>query len=318
MKIDVLGWYFKNNIGDESYKFTFPLLFPGHEFNFFDELKTSATTVILGGGNILNKEFVDIFNKIKCHKKLCISVGATEFHEVLADEIYVRDIKSLEIIPGAKYIPDLAFSLTPNYENGRKLIQKFFKNLDLYNQIIVVCPNAHLSDKRNTLARDHLYYEKFCYELAKLADETPASFIFLPFCRSMPWDDRTVCFNIASKCHFWKKNVVLSEELGVQDVLDVISASTLVLSQRLHASIFSCVSGVPFLDIVHHDKNKSFLETINRTDLMISYWDFSIIYLKERINHLLLSFETEKEKLNNMTSLQRSKLKEVVNDIRLY
>ena len=67
MKIDVLGWYFKNNIGDESYKFTFPLLFPGHEFNFFDELKTSATTVILGGGNILNKEFVDIFNNPIIH-----------------------------------------------------------------------------------------------------------------------------------------------------------------------------------------------------------------------------------------------------------
>jgi polysaccharide pyruvyl transferase WcaK-like protein len=319
MKLNVLGWYDKNNIGDESYKITFPLVFPGNEFHFFDQLNSSDTSLILGGGNVLNKEFLEVFNKID-NKKLCVSVGATETHNINSNQIYVRDINSLKLIPNSKYIPDLAFALTPNKDHGKELIKKLFKKkrIDLYEKIIICCPNSHLCDKRNSLTRDHLSYEKFCFEMAKLADETSASFIFLPFCRSMPWDDRTVCYNIASKCHFWNKNIVISDELDVQDVLDIISASTLTINQRLHATIFSCISEVPFIDIVHHDKNKSFLETIERKDLMVSYWDFSPFFLKEKINQLFINLETEIEKLHNIAGRQKAILKEVANDICFY
>ena len=56
----------------------------------------------------------------------------------------------------------------------------------------------------------------------------------------MPWDDRVSNGMVASFCKFWKKNVVLYDELEVQDALDIISAADVVISSRLHSTIFSC------------------------------------------------------------------------------
>lgn len=314
MKINVLGWYNHGNIGDESYKLSFPIIFPNHEFIFSDKLKGNEEIVILGGGNVLSEHFLHLLNKVNC-KKLCMSVGVTEFKEINCEKIYVRDINSLNLIPNSIYMPDFAFALKPNAENGKNLIKNIFKDNELWNRLILCIPNAHLVDTLNSLSRDNITYQNFCYNFAKFVDETPASFLFMPFGRQMPWDDRVVCGNIASKCKFWKKNVVLFDQISVQDSLDIIAACDLVVSQRLHGSIFSCLSSVPFIDISHHDKNKSFLKTIKKENVMMDYWKFSKEKLEYLVNYVFENYEKEKLIIDNISKEQQAILKGMSNDI---
>ena len=60
--ITVLGWYGHGNVGDESYKTSFPLLFPNYNLVFTDsltnELKKKSAAVILGGGAVIEKPFL--------------------------------------------------------------------------------------------------------------------------------------------------------------------------------------------------------------------------------------------------------------------
>lgn len=316
MKINVLGWYNHGNIGDESYKLSFPIIFPNHEFLFTDKLNGDEEIVILGGGNVLSDHFLSIFNKLTC-KKFCMSVGVTEHRKINCEKIYVRDTNSLKYLPNSVYMPDFAFALSPNIENGKKLLKTIFKNNELWKKVIVCVPNAHLVDTLNSLSRDNISYQNFCYNFSKFVDETPASFVFMPFGKQMPWDDRVVCGNIASKCKFWKKNVVLFDQISIQESLDIIAASNLVISQRLHASIFSCLSSIPFIDISHHDKNKAFLKTIKKEDVMVDYWDFSKEKLKYLTNYIFENYEKEQLIIDNISKEQQAILKGMSYDICL-
>ena len=102
-----LGWYGHGNIGDEAYKIAFPKLFPQNEIAFTDTLKATdpkgVTSVILGGGNVLEPNFVKDLPALK-EKGICLyamSVNVTSEEQAKRAEIFdtliVRDIMSLSL-----------------------------------------------------------------------------------------------------------------------------------------------------------------------------------------------------------------------------
>lgn len=302
MKILTLGFYDKFNFGDETYKDTFKTLFPQHEFNFVnqlnDKLINETDIVLLGGGNVLRNQYINELKKVKNKKIYAYSVGmennCTENLNIFS-HIYARDQDTEQKLINKKipctFIPDAALTLNGNPSNGEKIVKNLFhkENLDLYSKVIVIIINSYMAGlSSDCLARDAFNFIKFSYDLAKTIDETPASFIFIPFGINQPHDDRTTNSWVASKCKFWKKNYIMFNQQNYQDVLDIISYSDLVISSRLHSSIFSYVTGTHFIDITHHSKNELFVKMIQKNQNSISYWNFNNLTLKEKINELLI------------------------------
>ncbi len=280
-KIKVLGYYGAKNIGDEAYKLAFPFLFPEYDLTFTNKLTGPEETVILGGGDVLNPHFLNqLYHAKHKHAMSVNSKNVTGFDSVIA-----RDKRR-----GFQYLPDFAFILSSDRDRGKTLIKQIFdrNNADLYNNLVVVVMNSFLVPVEDTLARDHLTFEKVCYDLARLCDSVSASFMMLPFGNGFPRNDRIANSAVYMKCKFWKKNVVVYDELSVQDTLDICAAADAMIATRLHASIFSCIGGTPFVDLTHHDKTTCFLETIDRQHWGISYWHMDI----DRVKTILVDFLT--------------------------
>jgi polysaccharide pyruvyl transferase WcaK-like protein len=175
--------------------------------------------------------------------------------------------------------PDAAWVMKPDRENGSRIWKHLFEHEkhDLYEKKVVVVLNAHLTSiQPDSLARDESRFFTFVHDLIQIIDNTSASFAFVPFGRQMRWDDRAPNSWVAHKCKWHRKNFVLWDgSWSVQDTLDFIAAADAMISTRLHATIFACMGGTPFVDVTHHDKNRAFLRSVNLEDWSVPYWDFS-------------------------------------------
>jgi hypothetical protein len=301
-KILYSGWYDHGNVGDEQYKTSFPALFPGHDNRFVRQLNAAdvnwSDEVVVGGGNIVNAHFLEQIDRyIPPTKPVSLfSVGATDVpidnpaRFARFKKIWVRDQLSRNRLAAigvpSDCVPDSSWVLTPDIDHGDRLWRDLFvsQNKDLYSKRVVVVLNAHLTSKQpDLLARDALRWQVFADDMVSVIDGTSASFAFLPFGRHMPWDDRVPGSWVAHKCKWHKKNAVVWDEWSVQDSLDFIAAADATVSMRFHSTVFSCIAGVPLIDITHHDKNKSFLESVGLQDYGVSYWDFP----REKVHDLL-------------------------------
>ncbi|RDJ35125.1 MAG: polysaccharide pyruvyl transferase family protein [Crenarchaeota archaeon] len=311
MKILTLGFFDHLNVGDEQYKTTFPCLFPQHEFKFVNTLHKhdvdNCDAIILGGGNVIRKGFLNQLSKYH-HKKIFAFSASTEG---VPDQdisffkhVYARDYHTIKVMQDKKipctFIPDVAMILEGNAEAGKRWMRNKFdeEKLDLYEKTITVVINGYmLNGGLGGLARDAFTFIKFSYDLARTIDETPASFIFLPFGTKLPHDDRVANSWVASKCKYWNKNYVEFDRMDYQTILNIIAASAMIISSRLHSSIFSFTTGTPFIDITHHSKNELFLEMIERKNNSISFWNMDNTLLKNKIcKRIDLPKETEAEK----------------------
>lgn len=305
-RIAVLGWYGKDNTGDQSYTFTLPALYPGFDFQFVDDLKNAQPFdyLVMGGGNVIDQNFFDQLESVKVPKFL-FSVGIPAKDDARRPHLYllpklkqfqhicVRDHISFDLLSKKGYnvhfLPDFAFVLQPNKERGKELIKQIYKRLDgeLYEKVVVVTLNSFLAAGHEMLARDYVTFQKVCFDIAKCADTTPASFLFLPFGGDQLSDDRLANGWCAGRCKWYKKNVVVYDRLSVQDTLDIISACDATISTRLHASIFSTIGGVPFVDLTHHDKNLVYLQSIGKKKWSLDYWFLDYHSMYDMINSFL-------------------------------
>lgn len=324
MNVAVLGWYDYGNCGDESYKIAFPLLFPNHNITFINSIKkidlSNIDMIVLGGGDIVKKSFINQLKNINL-PKIAVSVTLTNDSDLenlsIFDKILVRDVLSFEL--GKKHhknialMPDFSFALEPNRQRGLDIINDKFKDEGKQpsSKKIVVALNSYISyNHDDAMSRDVIAFQKMIHELARMSEKMDTSWIFLPFSVRSPWDDRSPSSWLAERCKTkYYKNLTIYDKLSVQDTLDIISGADAMISSRLHSTIFSTISGIPFVDILHHNKNFGFLKTIGREDWGFWLWQFDA----EKIEKLLLEFllvggqasdlqqitRTSKEKLKN-------------------
>lgn len=323
MKISVIGWYGHNNTGDEAYKIAIPKIFPDDKISFAEVIdeRDDADLILLGGGDIVSDFFIREIKKVN-KKKIAASVtihkGSALSHLNLFEEINVRDIQSLAVAKNyveenkLHYLPDFTLSLVPNKSNGKRLIKKYFDNENhtLLNKLIIVNINSYLSHiKPSSERKGFTCFLKLAQDIADLTDKTEASFLFIPFGTKPPDDDRVTNSFINACCQKQNKNIVIYDRINVIDTLDIISAADIVISSRLHCTIFSTIASVPFIDITHHDKNLGFIKTLNKIEWSIPFWNFEYQKCVNLINKFL--FEDNKdniEDLNNFTSKSRMQL----------
>jgi len=323
-EVNVLGWYEHKNIGDDSYCLTFPLIFPKTDFTFLDKLEEPLPSCILGGGDVFGGYFLEHIQQAKNKIALSVSIpeNATKKQLEQFSTIVVRDSFSASIAQSLNkdvlFYPDFSFALTPNKEHGNSYIINSFKknNLDLYQKRIGIVINGNLIPNADTPANHYEAFESVCLALTDVIDTVNASFIFIPFCQSLPGDDTIANGYVAAKCKYFKKNLFIKEQLSVQNTLDVISACDIIISMRLHSSIFSVISGVPFIDILHNHKNTHFLNDLCYYRSM-SFWDFSKSELKKQINNIEQNYQDIVDELQGITSKNKDKLREMTANVSL-
>lgn len=165
----VLGFYDRNNAGDEMYKYVIPRIFPKARFTFkcMDDVSSipkEIDTVLCGGGDIINKYFMSKAEKIFAKytgKIYAFSVGVPYVSEArylhLFDHVFARSIKDYNIACGeigsknVTLIPDASMFLcypetviAYNKKNriGICLAQPAFYNNTNKRQIIANIANA--------------------------------------------------------------------------------------------------------------------------------------------------------------------------------
>lgn len=318
MKVSVLGWTSHSNVGDEAYKICLPKLLPEAEFDFDN---ADGDICLIGGGDILDAHYIGKALKTQAKKKIAVSVSATSNTPIdLAkqlDLIYIRDRRSQKYLEengvACRYMPDVAHLLKPDKDAGAAWLKAKYQEegLDLYAKKVGVVFNAHLyHGKPDLLARDFHNLIRVVWDIAKLMDSTPASFILFPMSTGLPYDDRVTNGMIGGRTKFWKKNCVIYDKLDVQETLNLVSCMDVVVSTRLHASIFSTISGVPFIDLTHHDKNKGYLESVGLTDFSISYWSMNYDALSQRLNDILEGSESYRARVEDARCKQLEILQE--------
>jgi exopolysaccharide biosynthesis predicted pyruvyltransferase EpsI len=318
----VLGFYDKGNVGDESYKIAFKKLFPKFNFTFvnsFAKVKESDFDLLfLGGGDVLNDGFLDQIKNVELPVYAISVNGNMKIDKAKFGPIkkaLIRDKQTLSCFSKTQFpvfSPDASFVMKPNFSNGQRLLARYFQDRERYGKTVVVVVNAYLfvDYDRKATSQDAVEFAKFAYDLAYVADNTPYSFLFLPFSTGMPWDDRLSNAFVSSKIKFWQKNNNVYDVLTPQETLDLISACDATISSRLHSSIFSTIAAVPFIDLTHNHKNKWFLETIDYQNF-IQYRNIERNALREMLNRILYSGKDISDALARTTEDQRTRLNEV-------
>jgi len=312
----ILGWYNYGNIGDESYKIAFPKLFKTDKFTFGDNIKGMPDVIILGGGDVLRPEFLNKLTKFPNAKKYAFSVNLRK--EDLNQIDQFEKVFSRNYIehksPKIQFCPDFAFTLEANQHHGKELVKNIFKdnNADLYNNLIIITMNSFLCKRENTLARDYIAFDKICYDLGKLMDNTPASFLLVPFGNGFPENDRISNSFIYANSKFWKKNVLLFDKLSVQDTLDIFSAADAAISTRLHSGIFSTIAGTPFLDLCHHSKSSLFMEFIGKQEWCLNFWHFDYLKALAMIKEFLVNKSFYRNQVNLINKSAKNMLHQMI------
>jgi len=324
-QINIVGWYNKRNAGDESYKLAFPKLLD-LPLVFSDTPIADCDQYILGGGDIVAPCFLDQLDRINAPKHLMsVSVPEKVNGDLLKQfsTVIVRDEQSLTnalvSCPHAVMAPDFAFALQGSAERGKIMLRDCFlrENSEMYNNVIGLIINAHLMPTHESNAADAAYFERFCYDLSKVMDNTNASFILIPFGKAMPWDDRAANAMIASRCKFYKKNACIYSDLHASDALDIIAALDCVISTRLHSTIFAISNSTPFVDITHNHKNKNLLKTLDYEKSSIAYRQASSEEIKNRVNECIKNKDEIRKELLLIAEKQRASLQEAILNVHL-
>jgi polysaccharide pyruvyl transferase WcaK-like protein len=247
---------------------------------------------IIGGGDVIRKESLEIISILNCPK---IAVSVTITGQSLSDKIkvldyiYVRDMNSYNKLieygyTKTEYIPDISIILEGNKENGKKIISDLFKKSksDLYNKVYTIVINAHLIGDSQSRFNYRNMFAKMVDDTVEVIDKTDASFLFIPFSTRFPWDDRVTNGLVNTYTKYYKKNCVIYDNLSTNDLLDIITASDMIITSRFHGIIFGVGNNVPVVTISSHDKLAGFCETIGYD--YIDYWGFSAKELRDRIN----------------------------------
>ena len=129
-KVNICGWYNHNNCGDEAYKIAFPIILPENFDITFTDKPIKSDIYILGGGDIVSNYFIDSFQKINAPKHIISTTIRNDINFKNLSQfstILVRDYQSMKILNDnnilSKYCPDATFALTPNVDNGKKIIK---------------------------------------------------------------------------------------------------------------------------------------------------------------------------------------------------
>lgn len=282
IRIIVLGFYNRDNLGDESYKYAFRTIFKSDDVNvklqFFctddiENIPIKTDIVICGGGDIINPYFMDKIHKIVKNfygPIYAVSVGIpfpSDAHYLhIFDHVFVRSMSDYEVAikeigdNNVTFTYDLCFALDflpgPMIDNNNQI------NIGIF----LAQPVFHANPK---------LYDEFC-EFVTLLLRNHANielhfFSFNTFIKNESECDILTYQNILTRLppalstrinmHSYVKNYM--------DMISLMQKMSINLCMRYHSIIFSLLTNIRFVPIFKSRKIRSLLKDINYNDYNI-------------------------------------------------
>lgn len=276
-KIDILGWYNRNNIGDDAFQQVLGSWFADHDVRFVtppQETRKDADLVILGGGAVVSQFYLERIQHFREDGSAIpvIALGVdVEYPQEIdllmrygVDKVVFRSQEDVALWNGkaedclmmdeAIYTPDLAFDLTVR---GKPILPTF-KKTD--KRTVAVFATDYVMPSAN---RDLYFFgpraDQFAHGMAGVLDRMTekCEIILMPCSTGQTGNDKRINLHIAS---FMKHPpVIVEQQLEPSTMIDFIADCTAVMSMRYHPHIFSLIAGTPCVSVEFTKKVRTIL-----------------------------------------------------------
>jgi hypothetical protein len=312
-RIIVFGYYNKQNLGDEMFKETIPLLFQDYQLDFMsiDSITDSIQLdnyngLICGGGDLINNYFYNklliVTNKFN-GLKIALGVGIpyssliSKGYLDIFDYVFIREKADVRLIQRrlgsiySNYLPDLGFLLEKplsqrpyNKQIGIYMIQSIYKYTETVNSLIVFF--------------EWLLQQGYTLTLYRFNTSD-----------SIREDDKYINNYVFNKLDKYDNINMDNTKYNSNEMLNVIASQDYNICMRFHSHVFSTIANVPFLSIYPTRKVELFNKDIGLLDYsykipmsgnnLIEVNVDSLINIFNKVRHNYISIE---EKLNNIQS----------------
>lgn len=270
MKILVIGYYDRANLGDEMFKLSIPKLLPETDLKFIcvDDIKldkdeiNNYDAVVCGGGDIVNDYFNIKFNKLLSNFNgpiYGVGIGIPypglikKGYLDIYDHVFVRsttDILKLQRRLGSHYVhylPDMGFTL--KYEETKKPKNKI-KKVGVF------------------LIQSVFKYKSIVYSLCKFLENICKSYEVTLYrfntSGSEVEDDKFINGEIYNFLKSENPNLKNDEKVyKVNEMLNVMGSLDYGVCMRFHSHIFSTIAGLPFISIFSTRKVELYVDEEN-------------------------------------------------------
>ena len=281
------GFYYRSNLGDDIFQIIFNSIFLklNLEYKLFSlddckEIPNNTTTIILGGGEILNKYFLEklqgLCEKSKFNGKIIaysceLPIGDIIQEVNIIDWFILRNKNDTERLKShfntekfIEYIPDLVCSL-----NKKDFVSESFVS----KKIVTVCL-ARTIFKGN----DHYkFYLKKIVLFLKFIHQLGYSIYLLPFNTSKSEHESDLFINkdideLCQGLNFKVTNIIPTSNIPgilLKEAIQQINSSDFTICSRYHAHILSVVCGKPIISIPHTKKAKEQIKTFGLNNWVI-------------------------------------------------
>ncbi len=296
MRLAFLGWYDRNNCGDEAFKEVHRLLFPDHDLRWVCDRPIDPAQVdhvVLGGGDVLLEYYLDCIPPEMKFWVYGVGLGGARAYQIIEAQrarirgLWLRNRGDVEELQNrgiaAHYTPDIVFNLRQIALGQPPAGGKQIKRL-----VVILSNNLYQAAMRGGAAKTIFYLDYFKYELASALNALAHFYevVLLPFSMDPNDFDPGFCADVyAIMRKFYRPD---SGEPAVRmitttpDPLAVIALlrdADLVLSMKFHGLIFAAMLGVPFVNIGISRKTALFCEDNGLPHLSIDEYSFT----KERL-----------------------------------
>jgi polysaccharide pyruvyl transferase WcaK-like protein len=274
MKINLIGWYGKGNIGDDSFQSVFSGAFAGHELVFSQRPDLSADAFILGGGGVIDYGYFDGLEKIGEKPLYAVGVdiplSGPKYDDLILKfpfrKILVRSkeycwLARSQGLTNVFFMPDLAFWMDPPKKAKSNFPPKL--GVSLMN---------HLLENE-----DHL--QEHIMRVLEMRKDT-FDISFLVFKDS----DEDMISKVLSKgsvpCQVLKPKTP-------EEMLNIISDLNVLLTMRFHGAVFANICKIPFISLSNPGKHSIFCEQENIHDSFLDIRDLNPYKLMTALERML-------------------------------
>ena len=268
MKILVVGFFWKRNLGDDLFQEAFVKLFPSYRFSFSDHITKAklenADAVFFGGGSLLDgTPYIEdgalelLLIKPIFYVGVGAETGISDLHKQLLGVAQLVAIRTPSRLDKIKHlnnntivIPDLVYALCVDTQLPEKEIRSKHR--------LLFIPNIYVIPQHDSPVWKHLLFSLFKNEISQTFDtllDADWDIRMLGMSKSVDINDDNAAVEIInSMSHKSKDYVIDGTYSDFSDLRDLFSSFDFVISQRLHGVILAESCGVPYISIAHHDK----------------------------------------------------------------
>jgi len=304
MKVLVIGWYSKNNLGDELFKEAFKHLFPSHKFEFTDvitaETLRDVSAVFFGGGSFLYAQpdiTPEALSIMKTLPIFYVGIGIeTDIHPLHQELMRQAKLvatrsptllqKALDINANSIVIPDIVYSLQSSISPTK------------FDKSILIIPNIEVVPQNFDPHWKYCAWAYFKSEFSQFLDHVAQDHTvnFFSMCQNEKINDRWAAVELISSMKHRSSKYIINDPLNtdVKFITEMFSKYNVIISQRYHGSVLAEMSGVPCITLSHHDKLNAF------GGINLSYYNTSQSSLMSALDKI----QSQKTLLNNSESFE--------------